>query len=174
MPTKTDAGTRALAMPSWSLDMLKDDRRSSARFFLLTFVFSIPFWLIGNASLGLPINLPTGALVAVCPLVAAMILIRRDDAPGGRTRLLKRLVDRSIRPKIWYVPVLLLGPVMLAATYWIMRLARRPMPKPDIPIMWAIGFFVLFFVGAAAEEAGWSGYMSPIPCSAGGVRWAPA
>ena len=26
MPTKTDAGTRALALPSWSLDMLKDGR----------------------------------------------------------------------------------------------------------------------------------------------------
>jgi membrane protease YdiL (CAAX protease family) len=89
-----------------------------------------------------------------------MILIR-DDAPGGRTRLLKRLVDyKSIRPKIWYLPVLLLAPLMLAATYWIMRLTGRPMPTPDIPILWAIGFFVLFFVGAAAEEAGWSGYVT--------------
>lgn len=135
--------------------------RSPLRFFLLTFALSVPFWLIGDASIGLPVNLPLGGLMIVCPLVAALILVSREAGPGGRTRLLKQIVDhRKIRQKIWYAPTIFLAPTMLLLSYWLMRLMGRPLPDPDIPVLAIAGFFVLFFVSAASEEVGWSGYVT--------------
>ena len=52
-------------------------------FFLLLFVISIPFWVIGavaeNVAKMLPINLPVSALMFVCPITAALLLVRNAN-----------------------------------------------------------------------------------------------
>jgi len=68
-------------------------RRSPLKFFILTFVLSIPFWLIGPTAeqkLPLPFNLPVGALVLVCPMIAALILVYMENGSDGVKQLLKR------------------------------------------------------------------------------------
>lgn len=65
--------------------------KSPLKFFLLVFVISIPFWLVGFLDLPkiLPINLPISALMFVCPTIAALILMPKDNEPNSMRELLK-------------------------------------------------------------------------------------
>jgi hypothetical protein len=58
---------------------------------LLVFALSVPFWLIGAAS-GIQIlpGLPVSSLGAFCPLMAASILVYRENKTEGVKELLKR------------------------------------------------------------------------------------
>jgi uncharacterized protein len=64
-------------------------RKSPLAFFLLVFALSIPFWVVAaivRQTLPLPMNLPVSSLSVFCPLIAALILVRREDGPGGIKR----------------------------------------------------------------------------------------
>jgi membrane protease YdiL (CAAX protease family) len=132
------------------------------RFVLLVVVLSVPFWLAGAAfepGLPLPFKLPVGALMFVCPLIAALFLVYREEGTRGVRRLLQRVFDyRRIRPRIWLLPIFLLLPVIYLLSYWAMRLMGRQLPEPEISILSALVLFALFFVTGACEETGWSGY----------------
>jgi hypothetical protein len=60
-------------------------------FFLLVVALSLPVWLIGAAT-GLEVveGLPVSALMAFCPLLAAVILTYRERGAGGVRVLLER------------------------------------------------------------------------------------
>jgi hypothetical protein len=82
-------------------------KRSLLKFYVLVFALAVPFWLVGAVVEveGLPMDLPVSALMLVCPITAAWILVRRDEGPGGMRRLMKRVFDyRKITRRIWYVP----------------------------------------------------------------------
>jgi membrane protease YdiL (CAAX protease family) len=50
-------------------------------------------------------------------------------------------------------------PFIYFLSYAVMRLAGLPLPDPvQIPLLVAPVFFVLFFIGDAGEELGWTGY----------------
>lgn len=85
---------------------LSTSRRSPFQFFLLVFVLSIPFWLIGAVTrLQLLPSLP------VSSLMAALILVYRENKTAGMIALLKRSFDyKRISAKIWYAPIILLMP----------------------------------------------------------------
>jgi hypothetical protein len=69
--------------------------RSPLRFFLLVFALSIPIWLVE------PGDWPITAAVAV-PLVAALILIYREERAGRVQRLSRRVFDcGKIRKKLF-------------------------------------------------------------------------
>jgi uncharacterized protein len=92
-------------------------------------------------------------------LVAAVILIHRTEGTAGVKRLLRRVLDhRRIRPRRWYVPIVLLSPALLLASYGVMRLLGRPLPDPRVPLATAPILLLVFFLPAAGEEAGWIGY----------------
>ena len=56
--------------------------------------------------------------MAVCPLVAAVILIHREEGPAGVKRLLRRVRDhRRIRPKVVVSADPAVEPVILVAAY---------------------------------------------------------
>lgn len=137
-------------------------KRSPVKFVLLIFVLSIPFWLIGfiaKQGLPLPINLPVSAFMFVCPLIAASILTYKENKIDGIKQLLKITLDyRKIKPKIWYLPILFLMPIIMLLSYWVMRMMGRPLPEPQIPFLAIPLFFVMFFIAAVFEEAGWMGY----------------
>ncbi len=136
-------------------------KRSPLTFFVLVFVLALPFWLLGAlvTHIPLPINLPVSALQFVCPVIAALILVSREEKPGGIKRLLKRVFDmKRIKHKIWYVPIILLNPLIMVLSYGVMRLLGRSLVEPYIPILMIPVFFVVFFIPAACEEVGWMGY----------------
>ena len=135
--------------------------RSLTKYFLLVFALSIPFWLIGAATdLQLMPGLSASALMAFSPMVAALILVYRENKTRGVTELLRRSFDfRRIKAKRWYVPVLLLMPGVSVVVYGLMRWMDMPLPTPQIPAQPALLMFFAFFVGALGEELGWSGYI---------------
>lgn len=127
--------------------------RSPLRFFVLVFALSIPIWLIQ------PRDWPISASVGA-PLIAALILVYREEGGGGVRRLLSRAFDqRRIRKGIWYGPIILLMPVIYLLTYGVMSLMGLPLPdEPYFPFLLIPLLFVLFFILAIGEEVGWTGY----------------
>jgi uncharacterized protein len=134
--------------------------RSPLKFFLLVFALSIPFLVVGGVTgLQLLPCLPLAALAIVCPVTAAVICVYRENRSAGVTALLKRAFDyKRIRSKIWYAPILLLMPCVSVLSYGVMRAMGVPLPAPQFAILSTLGLLLGFFVGALAEELGWSGY----------------
>ncbi|MHB1133156.1 MAG: CPBP family intramembrane glutamic endopeptidase [Chloroflexota bacterium] len=107
----------------------------------------------------MPLNLSASALQFVCPLIAALILVYRESKADGVRTLLQRVFShKTIRPRIWYVPIILLMPLIYLLSYVVMLLMRLPLPAPQISLLALPLFFVVFFATAASEEVGWSGY----------------
>ncbi len=132
-------------------------------FFVLTYLLALPFWALGAAT-GLEMlpRLPIAALMAVCPGLAALILVWRASGPCGAGRLLGRVFDAGRLPSpLWFAPALLLLPAMRLAEFAVQRAQGVPIPAPEIHLGEAAGLSVFFFIGAAAEELGWSAYALP-------------
>lgn len=129
-------------------------------FFVLVFVLTIPFLVLG-ALTGLEIlpGLPVASLGAVCPATATVIVVYRERKSAGVTALLKRAFDFTrITAKVWYIPALLLMPLVMALSFGVLRLAGVPVPIPQLAVLPVLLLCVLFFISALAEELGWSGY----------------
>lgn len=136
--------------------------RRPLAFFVLTFVLAVPFWILGTVVArpgGVPLDLPWSALVVVCPVTAALILVRREEGRRGVRELLRRVVDpRGIGRPAWYLPVIGFMPAVVALSGLAMSaLGRQPSgsfsPFVALPVLFAV-----FFVSATAEELGWTGY----------------
>ncbi len=137
-------------------------KRPPLTFFVLVYALTIPFWVLSTIVKveGLPDNLPVTDIGATfVPLIAASILVYREEKLGGVMRLLKRAFDyKRIKQKIWYVPIIFLMPLLYFLTYGVMRLIGLPVPVEwHIPLLTPL-FFVFFFIGAAGEELGYMGY----------------
>lgn len=65
--------------------------KSSLKFFLLLFVISIPFYILGfigpDTTKIFPIGLPISALMTFCPLIAAAILVYKKQKIKGVRQL---------------------------------------------------------------------------------------
>lgn len=138
----------------------KRKNRNVWGFFLLTFALAIPFWLIGAVSgQELLPGLPLASLAFVCPMIAAVSLVYRETGRVGATALLKRSFDfRRITAKGWYMPTLLLMPLVMVVSFGLMRLSGTPVPVPRLAALPTLLLGVGFFIGALGEELGWSGY----------------
>lgn len=141
-------------------DTVASRRRSPLKFFLLAFALSTPIWLLGAVTRArLSADLPVSSFIWVTPVLAASILVYRENGTAGVARLLRRSFDyRRIRAKGWYVPILLLPPGIYVLTYGVMRLLRLPLPTLHFPVLTALGMFLAFFIAGQFEELGWSGY----------------
>ena len=145
---------------SWSTSA--PTHHSQLAFGALLLALSVPFWLVGAAAERqlLP-GLPVGALMAVCPAVAAAVLVYREAGTAGVAGLLKRAFDHErIRDKVWYAPILLLMPAMTAVAYAMMRAAGVPLPAPRFAVLAVPVLFLAFFAAGVGEELGWSGYVT--------------
>jgi membrane protease YdiL (CAAX protease family) len=130
-------------------------------FFGLVIALSAPFWLLGAlTNLQLMPGLSVSALMTCCPMLAAMILVHREQGRLGLTALLRRSFDfRRIQQKAWLAPVLLVMPGVSVMVYALMDLTGTPLPEWQVePGMWLL-LLLVFFVGALGEELGWSGYI---------------
>ena len=138
-------------------------KRSPFTFFVLVYALSIPFWVAGEVtSFQLLPGLPVSALMFVCPVAAAAILLYRERKFAGVKQLLARALDfKRVTATIWYVPTLLLMPCIMALSFGALRLMGVPVPVPLFSVD-SIGtilvLFVAIFFAALCEELGWSGY----------------
>lgn len=128
---------------------------------LLVFALSLPIWVIGGLTgLQLLPGLPLGALMTFCPVMAALIVIFRERRFAGVSNLLKRAFDfQRVKAKAWFVPVVLLMPVVMLLSYGVMRLSGLPLPTPEISLLSGLTLLPIFFVAALGEELGWSGFI---------------
>jgi membrane protease YdiL (CAAX protease family) len=131
-------------------------------FFGLVYALSVPFWMLGTRMKvsGLPDNLPVTDIGAVlAPTIAAVILRYREAGSSGVHDLLVRVFDhRRIANGSWLVAAMLVFPLLYLATYVAMRMLGYPVPTVWHPSPAIVGIFLLFFVGAIAEELGYSAY----------------
>ena len=135
------------------------NRRSPPAFFLLTVLLSVPFLLFAGTPLPGPANLPVSAFMIVCPGLAAAILVFREEGGGGVVRLVGRVADYRKVGAVWYLPILFLMPAIMLFSYGVMLLSGRPLPAdPFVPYLTIPVFVLLFFIAAAFEEVGWTGY----------------
>jgi CAAX protease family protein len=129
-------------------------------FFALIFALSIPFWILDMAypSWLLP-GLPISAIGALTPTLAAVILIYNDGRLSSVLQLLQRSFDfKRIKNKIWLLIAMLINPIIAVLSYGTMRVMSVSVPNPAPSILAIFPMFVFFFMGALAEEIGWSGY----------------
>ena len=128
-------------------------------YFLLVFVISVPFWLLGRNKLPGPVNLPVSSLMFICPSIAALILAYRGSGMDGIKEILGKVFTyRKPKNGIWYLPALLIMPTIYFLSYVIMRWARMPLPTPKVSLITVPIFFIIYFVSAIGEELGWMGY----------------
>jgi membrane protease YdiL (CAAX protease family) len=138
--------------------------RSPARFVALTFALAAPPWALGALTdrgllRELGTTLPFSAVAVVCPIAAALILVRRHEGSAGTRRFLRRVFDpRSIRPVVWYLPIVGLLPLLYALSYGVMRVSGVALPAPQASVTTVVALLAVFLVAAACEEAGWTGY----------------
>ncbi|MGG0726880.1 CPBP family intramembrane glutamic endopeptidase [Bacillus paramycoides] len=136
--------------------------RSLSGFFGLVFAFAIPFWVVGamtGSMKWLPMNLPTSALMFVCPAITAAILVYKQDRTKGVKRLLARVLDyKRIKLKIWYIPIIFIIPLIGLLSYAILRMLGLPLSGVQTPLLALPLLFILFFISATFEELGWMGY----------------
>lgn len=139
-------------------------KRSPLLFFVLVYALSIPLWVLNVIyPMKLPVdNLPVTDIVATfSPMVAASILVYREEKLLGVKNLLKRAFDyKRITKKVWYVPIIFLMPFIYVLTYVIMRLVGLPVPTEWIPPLLTPLLFIAFFFAAAGEELGYTGYVT--------------
>ncbi|GLW22608.1 hypothetical protein DI270_030555 [Microbispora triticiradicis] len=133
--------------------------RSPARLIALTFALSAPFWPAGAVLDRLSENLPVSALMACCPLLAAMSLVRRHEPSGAVRRLLLRIVDWRAAPDSgWYALAFAVPLGVMAASYAVLVLLGRSLPEPRVALIEIPLLFAVFLASAACEEAGWTAY----------------
>jgi len=130
------------------------------KFFILIFLLTIPFWVLGAMSgIQLLSGVPIAALAFVCPAIAATILECRENGTAGMRALLERSFDFDrIRVKAWYLPALLLYPSVVALSFFILRLTGSDIPDPQFSLSFTVYICCGFFISALGEEIGWSGY----------------
>jgi membrane protease YdiL (CAAX protease family) len=132
-------------------------------FFLLTVLLSLPIFAFAVSTLhmvpeGLPIN-HFGFLMVFVPLTAAMILAYQENGLVGAKRLFRRAFDhRKIEKKIWYIPILLIQPLVYVSSLGLMRLAGITVPEVSISVESILILFPLFVIFVITEEGGWQGY----------------
>jgi len=136
-------------------------KRSPLAFFAVVLALAVPSWLASRfvgvvGSLKIPV---TDLMLGCTPLTAAIILIWRREGARGVVELLKRAVDvRGLARTRWFLPAVLLAPLVYGATYVGLHLAGHGgTVEPHLlrlPILAAIMFLL-----AIGEEAGWTGYL---------------
>ena len=139
-------------------------KRSPYLFFALVYALSIPLWVLNVIyPIHLPVdNLPVTDIVATfTPMIAASILVYREENLSGVKNLLKRTFDyERITKKAWYIPILFLTPFIYVLTYVVMRLLGLPVPTVWNPPLLTPLLFIAFFFAAAGEELGYTGYVT--------------
>lgn len=132
---------------------------SLLNFVLLLLGLSIPLWVIGSMY---DVQLFSGfklfQLPLAMPSVAALILIYREGGKDGVAAVLKRTYDfRNIKPKIWYLPILLILPSINLLEYWILRISGTSVPSPHFSWAILLSYSTVFFM-TYGEELGLTGY----------------
>ena len=140
------------------------------RLFLLTFLFAVPFWILGflvESPDAVPMAMPVSALMFVCPAIAATLLAWQE----GRSAAVRALWGRLLvppRPRrwVWYaaIPLVSAGPVLTHSPALCRGAGQYAAADPARVLA-----LVCVYLGAAAAEK-WAGRRTPPTLRAATVR----
>jgi len=146
-------------------------------FFVLTFLLSVPFYILNAlAYLNVVFEPEMGALYVslftLTPIASASILTFRRSGRQGVKKLLGRIFDfRRIARMRWYVPILILVPLIFLLSLGVMVLSGAPIPAGLTPVVALPAVLLFFFILAAGEEVGWMGYaFGPMQARGGALK----
>ena len=106
------------------------------------------------------LGVSVSALMAFCPMAAALVPVYRQHKAAGVAELLARSLDlKRIKVKRWSVQIFLLMPEVSAVVYGLMDWMAVPLSAPQVWPVPALLMFLALFAGALGEELGWSGYV---------------
>lgn len=150
---------------------------SLVAFFALTFLLSLPFYILNALSHLSIVGKPeTGviyiAFFTVTPFASASILTYRRRGSRGLKKLLWSIFDfRKITEKRWYIAIFLLSPfIFLLSSMWVV-LSGAMVPPALAPLVTLPAVILFFFLLAAGEEVGWMGYAyEPMRAQASALR----
>ncbi len=134
--------------------------KSLIRFCIWEFVLSLPFWgWIALAHAGLVPNLQMlNAAWSLTPMMAAAIIVYGETRGAGLREFFKRCFDaKRIERKIWFLPILLLEPAIVAVQYAVARASVPPPPAPQFTWLVPVAYIAEFF-GVFGEELGWTAF----------------
>lgn len=139
--------------------MKASGKRSIVNFLLLLFGLSTPCWILGAIyDVQIFPGFKLFQLPLAMPMVAALILIYRENGKNGVITLLKRTYDfRNIKSKIWLLPILLISPSIGLLNNWIQSFSGTSVPSPHYSFEVFLGYCTVFFM-TYGEELGLTGY----------------
>jgi len=135
-------------------------RRSLLNFVLLEFVLSVPFWGVGALAQAqiIPDQVLFRASWSLTPMMAASILVYRENKAAGVKAFFRRIVDYPrIKSNIWYLAIFLTGPLIVFVQYGLALSSGLQVPPPHFTLLVPLSF-IGFFLVAYAEELGWTVY----------------
>ena len=151
-------------------------KTSPVAFFALTFLLSVPFYILNalaylNVVLGPGMGAVYVSLFTLTPITAASILTFRRSGWDGVKKLLWRIVDlRRIARSAWFAPILFLMPLIHLLSLGVMALSGALIPAALTPVVALPVVLLFFFILAAGEEVGWMGYaFEPMQAQSGAL-----
>lgn len=127
-------------------------------FFRLTFIISVPVYILA-AFVPQDMAMFMGMILAITPLIAALVLAFRNDRAEGIKWLLKRTFDHNrITNSVWYIPIFFLIPVVFLLVLGITVLMGETILPAILPVVAIPIVFIVFFIFAICEEVPWMGY----------------
>lgn len=128
-------------------------------FILLIFGLSTPCWVLGAIyDIQIFPGFKLFQLPLAMPMVAALILIYRENKIDGVIALLRRTYDfRNIKPVIWLLPILLISPSIGFLNNWIQSFSGTSIPSPHFSVPVLLSYSTVFFM-TYGEELGLTGY----------------
>jgi membrane protease YdiL (CAAX protease family) len=141
------------------MERTASDGRALSRYFLLLFGLCLPVWVVGPI---FDIQLFPGFKLfqagLAMPMIAALVLTHRERGWSGIAALLRRTYDvGKIKPRIWFIPMLLVFPSLGFIEHEVVRLSGTYVPPPTFSLIGFLGYCTVFFM-TFAEEIGLSGY----------------
>lgn len=138
--------------------------RNTWIFFVLTFVISWLLWLpsvlrsTGYADLPEIVGL-AGMFAVLGPTIAGFIMIGKESGRAGMVKMLQRAFTTGFN-KRWWLPTLLLMPVIGLLTAALMTFLRVKTPTWTAPTLVTalVTALTILFIGGGLEEFGWRGY----------------
>lgn len=132
---------------------------SLSRYFMLIFALCLPVWMAGawfDVQLFPGFKLFQAGLAM--PMVASLLLTYHEEGLAGTAALLRRTYDVGrVRPRVWFLPMLLVFPSIGVITYVIVRMMGNDIPRPTFSVASMLTYGIVFFM-TYAEELGLSGY----------------
>lgn len=137
---------------------------SPALYFVLVFLLTLPFWVVGGMlDLELMPGLPLSSLMVVAPALAAFSIRWNSLGRSHAIGFLARAVDIArLRSPAIVVLLLLMNPLIYAASYFIQTAFGAELPLPDVRTGQLFGLLAIFLVAAVLEELGWTGHATDL------------